>query len=150
MTNIAISAGAAQTGAASTLLPTALAVVVTDAFGNAVSGRPIGWALASGGGTVASPTSVTNAAGVATMTWTLGASGAQSVTATSAGLAGSPLTFTASISSGVASTTVSPRNPTADTLTSLGATLALTATARDAGNNVVAGTYVWVSRKPAP
>lgn len=147
--NIAKSAGDAQTAAGNTLLPTPLGVLVTDASGNPVSGRTINWAVAGGGGSVASPTSVTNAAGVATIGWTTGPVGAQSVTATSAGLAGSPLTFTATVTGGVATTTVAPKLTTADTLTSLGQTLAMTATARDAGNNVVAGTYVWVSRTPA-
>ena len=36
-----------------------------------------------------------------------------------------------------------PRN---DTLTSIGATRALAAQARDAGNNIVAGSFSWVTR----
>lgn len=94
--NIAVSAGQAQSGGVSTVLPTALAVLVTDANANPVSGTTVNWAVATGGGSVSGANSVTNAAGIATITWTLGATpGAQSVTATSAGLSGSPITFTA-------------------------------------------------------
>ena len=146
-TTMVKSAGDAQTAGASPLRPTPLAVLVTDAFGNAVSGRTISWAAVTGGGSVGSPTSVTNASGIATIAWTLGATlGGQSVSATSAGLAGSPLTFTATASSGtVATTTVAPHTTT---MTSIGDVFTLTATARDAGNNIVAGTYAWVSRTP--
>ena len=148
--NIAINAGNTQTGAAASLLPTPLAVLVTDAFANPISGRAIAWATTYGGGSVDSVTSHTNAAGIATTRLTLGPSLlTDTVTATSAGLAGSPLKFSANATGGVASTTVAPKLTSADTLTSLGATTALTATARDAGNNVVAGTFAWVSRSTA-
>ncbi len=147
---MAINAGSTQTAAAGSLLATPLAVLVTDAFGNPVAGRAITWAAAYGGGSVDSTTSHTNTSGIATTHLTLGPSLlTDTVTATSAGLTGSPLKFGENATGGIASTTVAPRNPTADTLTSIGATLALTATARDAGNSVVAGTYVWVSRKPS-
>ena len=95
-TTIAVSAGHAQSGLVSAVLATPLAVLVTDANANPVAGRTINWAVTSGGGSVALASSVTNAAGIATDNWTLGAAaGPDSVTATSAGLAGSPVTFTA-------------------------------------------------------
>ena len=95
-TTIAVSAGQAQSGLVSTVLATPLAVLVTDANANPVAGRTINWAVTAGGGSVALASSVTNAAGIATDNWTLGAAtGNGTVTATSAGLAGSPLTFTA-------------------------------------------------------
>ncbi len=102
-TTMAISSGQAQSGAVSALLPAPLTVLVTDVNANPVAGRTINWAIATGGGTVTAPTSVTNAAGLATMTWTLGpGAGAQSVTAASIGLAGTPLTFTANATVGTA------------------------------------------------
>lgn len=149
-TQMAINGGNAQTAAQNAALPTALSVLVTDAGGNPVAGRTITWAIATGGGSLDSVTSVTNASGIGSRKWTLGATaGAQSVTATATGLTGSPLTFTATATSGIASTTVAPKLANADTITSLGATLAMTATARDGANTVVAGTYTWASRTPA-
>jgi len=141
------SAGDAQTGSASALLATPLAVLVTDANANPVAGRTINWAILTGGGSVATPTSVTNAAGIATMAWTLGATpGAQTVSANSAGLTGTPLTFTATASGGVASTTVTPHTTT---ITAIGATFGLAAQAKDGAAANVAGAFVWVSRNAA-
>ncbi len=88
------TAGDGQTGTKALPLPTALAVRVTDQFGNVVAGATVTWTVTNGGGSVSSPTSTTSSAGLATMTWTLGPSaGANVVTATAAGL--TPLTFTA-------------------------------------------------------
>jgi len=138
-TTIAINAGNAQSAAASTLLPTPLAVLVTDVGGNPIAARAITWAVVTGGGSVDSATSHTSVAGIATTRWTFGASaGAQSVSATSSGLTGSPLTFTATASGGVASTTVTPH---IETITALNATFALVAQAKDGSNNSVAGTF---------
>lgn len=62
---------AARTGSAGQALDS-LAVVVRDAFGNAVPGVPVVWTVASGGGTLSPPTSTTNAQGIARAQWTLG------------------------------------------------------------------------------
>ncbi len=92
---LAISGGQAQTGNTSAALPTPLAVTIQDANGNAVSGVNVNWTT-SGGATMSPTTSATNAAGVATSTWTLGTTpGAQTATATSGTLTGSPATFNA-------------------------------------------------------
>jgi Bacterial Ig-like domain (group 1) len=147
--NIAINGGNAQTAAPSALLPTAVSVLVTDANANPVAGRVVTWAVTNGGGSLDSTTSVTNASGIASRHWTLGSTGSQTVTATSSGLTGSPVTFTATFGAGVASTTVAPKNTSADTLTAIGATLTATAQAKDALGNNVAGTYAWVSRTPS-
>jgi hypothetical protein len=147
---IAISSGNAQTGAAASQLATPLSVLVTDAFANPVSGRAITWATTYGGGSVDSVTSHTNAAGIATTHLTLGPSLlSDTVTATSAGLAGSPLKFGASATGSVASTTVTAPVSKLDTLTSIGATYTATAQAKDGGGNNVAGTFAWLSRTPA-
>ncbi|HEV8409967.1 MAG TPA: Ig-like domain-containing protein, partial [Gemmatimonadaceae bacterium] len=92
---LAISGGQGQTGITSSPLATALAVTVTDAFGNPVTGTTVNWA--SSGGAIVTPTSsVTNSSGVATSSWTLGSTpGAQTATATSGSLTGSPATFNA-------------------------------------------------------
>ncbi|HET7189569.1 MAG TPA: Ig-like domain-containing protein [Gemmatimonadaceae bacterium] len=68
---------------------------VTDATGNPVAGHAVSWAVTAGGGTLPVTSSMTNALGDAEVTWTLGfVVGAQTVTATSTGLTGSPLVFT--------------------------------------------------------
>lgn len=68
---------------------------VTDAAGNPVAGHTVSWAVTAGGGTLPITSSTTNALGDAEVTWTLGfVVGAQTVTATSSGLTGSPLVFT--------------------------------------------------------
>jgi hypothetical protein len=67
-----------------------LSVRVVDAFGNPISGSVVNWSAATG--TVSVATSTTDAGGVATVQYTLGASkGAYSLTATSGALP--PVTF---------------------------------------------------------
>ncbi len=81
-------------------------VKVTDVNGNPVAGVSIAFSVASGGGSILPTTPIlTNALGIATLTsWTLGnVVGANSVTATAAGLTGSPLTFSATGIPGAAS-----------------------------------------------
>ena len=91
-------AGDNQTATVGTAVPIPPAVLVTDASQNPVPGVQVTFAVASGGGTVDPTTSVTtNASGVAAVTsWSLGgAPGANTLTAASSDLAGSPLSFTA-------------------------------------------------------
>src|SRR5690348_8917562 len=95
-TTMAVSAGDAQVGLIATALPTALAVLVTDANGEPVAGQSVAWAVGAGGGSVSAASSSTNASGIASIAWTLGDSiGPQVVTATVDGLTGSPVVFTA-------------------------------------------------------
>ena len=69
-----------------------LTVTLLDEDDDPISGRTVTWTVASGTGTLTSASSVTNAQGVATMTFIAGASpGAATVTATVAGL--TPVTF---------------------------------------------------------
>ena len=70
------------------------AVRVTDAFGNALAGVAVRFAVAGGGGRTTGANGVTGADGVAAVgSWTLGAAGVNTLTASSAGVAG--VTFTA-------------------------------------------------------
>jgi hypothetical protein len=93
---IVADSGDGQTAAAGTVLPRALVVRITDAFGNPVSGQTVNWSVTSGGGSVSPAASVTDAEGRARTSFTLGASaGANSVAATSGTLAGSPVAFSA-------------------------------------------------------
>jgi adhesin/invasin len=88
---IASNAGDFLAAPVSGTLP--VSVLVTDGFGNGKSGVSVSWA-AVGGGSVASPSTVTNAQGIATVSRNLGAiAGAYGTTATVASLAGSPVTF---------------------------------------------------------
>jgi hypothetical protein len=97
-TTIAVHAGNNQTAPPGTAVSTAPAVIVTGADRVPVAGVSVTFAVASGGGTLGSPATVTTGAdGIATApTWTLGATaGSNTLTATASGLTGSPVTFTA-------------------------------------------------------
>lgn len=63
-----------------------LTVRVTDRFDNPISGKEVGWAVASGGGSVSPAKSTTNVDGIARTLWTLGtsASGSSAVVASAA------------------------------------------------------------------
>lgn len=109
---IALDAGNAQTANVGAAVATPPSVKVTDAGGNPVAGTSVTFAVASGGGSITGATQTTNASGIAAVgSWTLGpAAGANSLTATSAGLTGSPVTFTATgnVPSAITLTSVSP------------------------------------------
>ncbi len=93
---IALNGGNSQTAPAGTTLPTPYTVKVSDAFGNPVANTTVGWAVSSGGGSVSSASSQTNASGIATVQRALGPEpGAQTAAASAAGLAGSPVSFSA-------------------------------------------------------
>ncbi len=144
---IAADSGNAQTGAAGAALPVKLVVLVKDSVGNPVSATTVGWTVATGGGSLSGQTTATDATGRARATWTLGiVPGAQSVTVASTGLAGSPVTFTATAQGVVATTTVTPQ---LDTMVSFNATRTLTAQAKDGAGSSMTGTFTWVSRTPA-
>ncbi|MBI1967044.1 MAG: Ig-like domain-containing protein [Gemmatimonadetes bacterium] len=94
-TQIAKNSGDNQVAPAGSAL-TPLSVIVRDASNNPVQGVSVNWAAASGGGMVSAASSVSDAAGIAAITRTLGPNaGTQTTTATKSGLTGSPLTFTA-------------------------------------------------------
>jgi hypothetical protein len=96
-TQIAVNAGDGQTataGAAVAILPS---VIVKDVNNNVVSGVSVTFAVATGSGSGTALTATTNSSGIATVgSWTLGVTvGANTLTATSGGLTGSPVIFTA-------------------------------------------------------
>ncbi len=159
--SIAATSSTSQSATAGTNVSAAPTVRVADANNNPVAGVNVTFAVASGGGSIVpgDGAASTNASGIATLTsWTLGATpGANSVTATAAGLAGSPITFNATgdplpatqlavltqpagAVSGVAFTTqpvIEVRDANGNRVTS--STVAVTATRTD-GNGVIAGT----------
>jgi len=95
---IAVNDGDSQSATAGTAVTTPPSVIVKDQFGNAVSGVSVTFAVGLGGGTVVPTTAITtDAGGIARVTsWTLGSTpGANTLTATSGSLSGSPVTFNA-------------------------------------------------------
>ena len=95
--NVAAFSGNGQTATAGGNIPNPPKVKVTDANGNFVAGVAVTFTAGSGSGTVTGGSVVTDAAGIATVgNWKLGTTpGAQTLIATASGLAGSPVTFTA-------------------------------------------------------
>jgi hypothetical protein len=91
-------AGDNQTALAGAVVSMSPAIVVKDAFNNVRPGAIVTFAIASGGGSVTKPTDTTDANGIASVGgWTLGAAGANTLTATvsGSGITGNPATFTA-------------------------------------------------------
>ena len=90
---VAVSA-TSQTGPPAFAAAQAPAVLVTDASGTPVPGVSVTFAVTSGGGTITGGTATTDAYGKARATaWNFGPSGAQSVRATSAAIAGVTVDF---------------------------------------------------------
>ena len=139
-----IDDGDGQTAVAGTEVATAPSVLVTDDSGNPVSGLTVTFAVTSGGGSVTGATASTGDDGIATVeSWTLGADvGANTLTATCAGVSGSPVTFTATGVAGAASRMVvnagNDQTATAGTAVATAPSVLVT----DAGNNPVAGVAV--------
>ncbi len=135
--------GDAQSGRVAQPLPLPLQVVVTEA-GQPSAGATVTWSTTAAGGSMSPPSGSTNADGVASSTWSLGTvPGAQAASATVAGAAGSPVTFTATAAAGPAAALV--KEPGGDGQTAeVGTQLALPVQARvtDEHGNGVAGTTV--------
>ena len=92
---IAIANGNNQTGEVGRAIG-ALSVRSSDQFGNSVAGAQVSFAVTAGGGSVSPAQANTDQLGLASTTLTLGPQpGVNTVRATSTGLTGSPLTFTA-------------------------------------------------------
>ena len=96
-TTIVASSLTSQSDTVGTAVAIPPAVLVTDASGNPVSGVSVTFAVTSGGGSITGGSASSDANGIAALTsWTLGSAvGTNTVTATAAGLTGSPVTFTA-------------------------------------------------------
>jgi len=136
-TTIALNAGDNQTATVNATVATAPSVRVSDAYNNPVAGVVVTFAVASGGGSVTGAAATTNASGIATVgSWRLGTTaGVNTLTATCAGLAGSPVTFTATGVAGPAAkyiVTASDYNPVHSTA------VTMTAQLTDQYNNPVA------------
>ena len=94
---LVMNGGNGQSAAAGTAVAVAPSVKVTDVDGNAIGGVAITFAVTSGAGSIVAASQTTNVSGIAAVgNWTLGTvPGTNSIIASAAGLAGSPVTFTA-------------------------------------------------------
>ena len=101
---LTIAAGNGQSVAVGTIVPTAPAVDITDAYGNPVPSVSVTFVVASGGGVVSGGVATSNAAGRATVgSWRLGTVvGSNSLTAAVGGFAITPVTFAATGTPGAA------------------------------------------------
>ena len=147
-TQIAIQSGNNQVAAAGTALAP-LQVLLLDAADAPVEGVTVNWAVGSGGGSVSAATSISGVNGIASITRTLGPNaGTQTTTATRAGLAGSPITFSAIAqvqgATQIALATVSGNNQTDTVLAPLPTPYAVLV--RDQNNDPVANvTVTWTA-----
>lgn len=93
---ISLASGDGQAAPIGAVLMLPLVVRVSADDHRPVPNTTVNWAVATGGGAVSAATSTTDADGLAKINATLGAAaGANTFTATAAGLTGSPVTFTA-------------------------------------------------------
>jgi hypothetical protein len=142
MTASAVPGANAVAGSAASPAPS---VLVTDAFGNPVSGASVHFAVSGGGGSISGSGDVqTGSNGVAAAgTWTLGTSpGVNTLTVTSGSLTGSPVTFTVTTSAGAASQIAANVTPSANGVVGTNASPSPSVIVTDALGNPVAGENV--------
>jgi adhesin/invasin len=142
---IAARSGGGQTAFHSTAVASAPSVRVTDQYGNPVSGIAVDFAIGSGGGSLTGGSATTDVNGVAAVgSWTLGdAVGANTLTATSGTLSGSPVVFTAASVGGPA-TRISAQSSQAQVVRrGTNVPAAPTVLVRDAAGNPVQGVTVY-------
>jgi hypothetical protein len=108
--------GDEQTAPVGAALVEPVTVKVADAFGNAVEGATVSFAVTGGGGSVTPPQASTGADGTAQATWTMGSGmGANTLSVTADGLAAVEFTATAAAPKADLSPSdivLSPANPT--------------------------------------
>jgi adhesin/invasin len=148
-TQIAIQAGNGQSATVNPAVAVDPSVIARDAANNPVSGVSVTFTVTGGGASIVpgSPATIaTDVNGLATLTsWTLGTvAGANALQATATGLAGSPLTFTATGTVGTVSAAQSLVSAAPGAIAaSSGTTIStITVTARDPFNNLVQGATV--------
>jgi Protein of unknown function (DUF1566) len=141
---IAVHAGAAQTAVAGTALTTPPSVIVKDVNNNVVAGVSVTFAVATGGGSATGLAATTNPSGIATVgSWTLGTTaGSNTLTATGAGLSGSPLTFTATGTVGAASKIAVHAGAGQSAVVGTALATAPSVIVKDVNDNAVAGVSV--------
>jgi hypothetical protein len=140
------SSGNGQTGTVGQPLAQPLVVLVNDPGSHPAAGVTVTFAVTSGGGSVGTSTTTTNASGQAQTTWTLGStSGTQQVSATVSGASGSPLTFSATANTGAPSAVVKQTGDFQRWLVSQPVPTRPTVVVRDQFGNPIAGDSVTFS-----
>ena len=138
--SLTIQSGNNQSGPASFPLGMPLVVKLGDANGNGVPGLTVTWVIATGGGSVAPPTSTTDQNGLATTNWTLGpVAGSNTLSAVSAGFnVGFAATATAAAPTQIAANSATSQTGTAGLSVSTSPSVRV----RDANGNGVQGVGV--------
>jgi len=144
-TTLTVVAGSdGQTGTAGLPLPLPITVHVLDQNGNSIAGAIVSWTIIGASGSVSSPTSTTNAAGDASVIWTLGtAVGTDSLTASLAN--GASVTITATAVAGPFATLDLVSGDNQLTLATQTVSQPFVVKAVDANGNPVAGVSVLFS-----
>ena len=120
-----------------------LTVKVTDAGGGAVSGVPVTFAVAEGGGTVAPAADTTDNSGLASTTWRLGQQVvAQRVTATAQGVTGS-VNFVSTVTAGAPATIAVQAGDNQTAVAGAAVATPPSVVLRDRYNNPVSGVSVF-------
>ena len=143
---ISAFSGDGQSGTVGTVLANPFVVITNDVGGNPVSSVDVTFAVTAGGGSLSASSAKTGTDGKSSTALTLGpAVGINTVTATSPGLAGSPVTFNAT---GV-TTIISAQSTVVAIPTTVAAngvsTSAVTVTLIDGNSNPISGHDVTVS-----
>ncbi|HEY6225271.1 MAG TPA: Ig-like domain-containing protein, partial [Gemmatimonadales bacterium] len=144
---LASSGGGGQTDTIGATLPTPYTVLVTDQFGNAVSGVNVTFSITAGGGAIdggAGPViKGTDGAGHASVTRTLGTvAGTQTVQASASVPSGSPVTFSATANPGNATTIAANSSTLLSGTVNTAVSPAPSVKVTDRGGNAVAGVSV--------
>jgi YVTN family beta-propeller protein len=148
---VVVSAGNEQVGQAGAVLTAPIAAKVTDAGGRGVANIPVTFAVTAGFGSIETPTSRTNGAGVATTNWRVGtaAGSPQQVVATvldtlTGGLVDTAV-FVATVTAGPPATVFSAAGHGSVIAEGQTTPVSLRAVVRDAyGNLVSAATVNWI------
>ncbi len=139
----AVAATNAQTGAVGKALAQPVGVLVVDQNGAPFANATVTWAVQTGGGSVASATSVTDATGTATVVWTMGpTAGTDSLKASLA--LGAATFITATATTGTASA-INITSGATQSVTAGSTTAPLVVQVVDASANPISGaTVTWV------
>jgi adhesin/invasin len=141
-TAMQLEGGDGQTGTVGATLAVPYAVRVVDTNGNGVPDIPVGWSVTGGGGSI-DATSNTDGSGVATAARVLGTTaGSQTATASVGGLAGSPVTFTATALAGTAASVAVDAGDNQSATVSTAVATPPRVIVRDQFGNAVAGASV--------
>jgi hypothetical protein len=144
-TTLTANSATSLSGTVGIAVATPPSVLVRDQNGNPMPGVPVGFNVASGGGSATGIAAVTNSSGVATVTsWTLGTTvGANTLVASTGSL--TPITFTATAVAGAAASITKTAGDAQTATAGTAVAVPPSVTVKDANGNVVAGASVTFS-----